>query len=340
MVKDQAERLASLEVLLKDRIHGQEPALSSIAQALKVAHAGLGDPNRPLGVMLLAGPTGTGKSQTAQALADLLFGGKGHLIHFNMNEFQEAHTVSTLKGAPPGYVGYGKGGRLTEALRKQPYAVLLLDEFDRAHPDVHEIFYQAFDQGWMEDAEGRHINLRNCLVLMTSNVGDAQIAAAVQAEADISQGRLNKMALEQLQKTFAPALLARMQVVAYRPLGQTALAGIAHQSLNDIEWLMGLRSRSGIPGGTCEFDLPAYHAWRHFEVSRRRADLMHWMSSLMPLAEAAAMLLKLLRDEVDALTRRARFLAAGATAIGPLVLVQHLKTKSRWYNMQIGRAHV
>ena len=235
MGKDQAERLASLEVLLKDRIHGQEPALSSIAQALKVAHAGLGDPNRPLGVMLLAGPTGTGKSQTAQALADLLFGGKGHLIHFNMNEFQEAHTVSTLKGAPPGYVGYGKGGRLTEALRKQPYAVLLLDEFDRAHPDVHEIFYQAFDQGWMEDAEGRHINLRNCLVLMTSNVGDAQIAAAVQAEADISQGRLNKMALEQLQKTFAPALLARMQVVAYRPLGQTALAGIAHQSLSDID---------------------------------------------------------------------------------------------------------
>lgn len=234
MGKDQAQRLSGLDVLLKERIHGQDAALASIAQALKVAHAGLGDPNRPLGVMLLAGPTGTGKSQTAQALADLLFGGKGHLIHFNMNEFQEAHTVSTLKGAPPGYVGFGKGGRLTEALRKQPYAVLLLDEFDRAHPDVLEIFYQAFDQGWMEDAEGRHINLRNCLVLMTSNVGDAQIAAACTQEVDIPQGRLNKLALEQLQKTFAPALLARMQVIAYRPLGVPALAGIADQALTDI----------------------------------------------------------------------------------------------------------
>ncbi len=234
MGKDQAQRLAGLEVLLKERIHGQDAALSSIAQALKVAHAGLGDPNRPLGVMLLAGPTGTGKSQTAQALADLLFGGKGHLIHFNMNEFQEAHTVSTLKGAPPGYVGFGKGGRLTEALRKQPYSVLLLDEFDRAHPDVLEIFYQAFDQGWMEDAEGRHINLRNCLVLMTSNVGDAQIATACEQQADISQSRLNKLALEQLQKRFAPALLARMQVIAYRPLSVAALAGIADQALADI----------------------------------------------------------------------------------------------------------
>ncbi|PTU64955.1 type VI secretion system ATPase TssH [Chromobacterium sp. Panama] len=234
MAQDEARRLMALREGLNQRIQGQESGLDAIVEALQVAHSGLGDPRRPMAVMLLAGPTGTGKSQTAAELAQALFGGERNLLRFNMNEFQEAHTVSTLKGAPPGYVGYGRGGRLTEAVRKKPYSVLLLDEFDRAHPDVHEMFYQVFDQGWMEDGEGRHINFRNCLILLTSNLGDAEIEAACAAEPEVSQSRLDALARERLQRRFAPALLARMRVVAFRPLGEPALAGIARQALDDI----------------------------------------------------------------------------------------------------------
>lgn len=234
MAQDEARRLMALRQELNLRIQGQQQALDAIVEALQVAHSGLGDPRRPLAVMMLTGPTGSGKSQTAVALAQALFGGERNLLRFNMNEFQEAHTVSTLKGAPPGYVGYGRGGRLTEAVRKKPYSVLLLDEFDRAHPDVHEMFYQVFDQGWMEDGEGRHVNFRNCLILLTSNLGDAGIEAACATDPDCSQARLDALARERLQRRFAPALLARMQVVAFRPLDEPALAGIARQALQEI----------------------------------------------------------------------------------------------------------
>lgn len=199
LAQDDAQRVVELEAALNAGIHGQTGAMRSIAQALQVSHSGLNDPRRPLGVMLLAGPTGTGKSQAAAKLAELLFGGERNLLQFNMNEFQEAHTVSTLKGAPPGYVGYGKGGRLTEAVRKKPYSVLLLDEFDRAHPDIHEVFYQVFDQGWMEDGEGRRISFRNCLILLTSNLGEAEIEAACKADPRISQAKLDKLVGERLQ---------------------------------------------------------------------------------------------------------------------------------------------
>ena len=234
LAQDDATRWVRMESLLAERIHGQDHALQSIAQALQVSRSGLNDPSRPLGVMLLAGPTGTGKSQTASALAELLFGGERHLIQFNMNEFQESHTVSTLKGAPPGYVGYGKGGRLTEAVRKKPYSVLLLDEFDRAHPDVHEIFYQVFDRGWMEDGEGRRISFRNCLILLTTNLGDEDIARACQTDPEISQAKLEALLHGRLGKTFAPALLSRMQVTAYRPLSPEALTAIACQALDEV----------------------------------------------------------------------------------------------------------
>ncbi|MBB5412602.1 type VI secretion system protein VasG [Paraburkholderia sp. HC6.4b] len=243
--QDDAQRVVELERALNAAIHGQVGAMRSIAQALQVSHSGLNDPRRPLGVMLLAGPTGTGKSQAAAKLAEILFGGERNLIQFNMNEFQEAHTVSTLKGAPPGYVGYGKGGRLTEAVRKKPYSVLLLDEFDRAHPDIHEVFYQVFDQGWMEDGEGRRISFRHCLILLTSNLGDVEIEAACKTDPLSSQAQLDKLVGERLQGRFSPALLARIQLVAFRPLDVDALTGIATQALdelgerladNDLQW--------------------------------------------------------------------------------------------------------
>jgi len=231
---DDAQRIVALESELQARIYGQPHALQVIAKNLQVSRAGLSEPHRPLGVLMLAGPTGTGKSQTATALSELLFGGAANLIQFNMNEFHEAHTVSTLKGAPPGYVGYGKGGRMTEAVRQRPYSVLLLDEFDRAHSDIHEIFYQAFDQGWMEDGEGRRISFRNCLILLTSNLGDAEIEAACLANPEISQGRLEMLTRERLQSRFAPALLARMQIVPFRPLDIPALSHIALQALAEL----------------------------------------------------------------------------------------------------------
>lgn len=239
LAQDDAQRMVEMQAQLHSRIHGQDGALQTIVQTLKVSRAGLNEPHRPLGVLMLAGPTGTGKSQTAAALADLLFSGERHLIHFNMNEFQEAHTVSTLKGAPPGYVGYGKGGRLTEAVRQRPYSVLLLDEFDRAHADVHEMFYQVFDQGWMEDGEGRRINFRNCLILLTTNLGDAEIEAACTATPDITSTRLDALARERMQSRFAPALLGRMQVVAFRPLAVAALTRIAEQALAEVGQRLG-----------------------------------------------------------------------------------------------------
>ncbi|WP_366919235.1 type VI secretion system ATPase TssH [Burkholderia seminalis] len=234
LAHDDAQRMVELERSLGECIHGQVGGIRAIAQALHISHSGLNDPQRPLGVMLLAGPTGTGKSQAAAKLAELLFGGERNLVQFNMNEFQEAHTVSTLKGAPPGYVGYGKGGRLTEAIRKKPYSVLLLDEFDRAHPDIHEVFYQVFDHGWMEDGEGRRISFRNSLILLTTNLGDAEIEAACQADPQVSQTKLEALVRERLAGRFSAALLARIQVVAFRPLDLDALTGIARQALDEI----------------------------------------------------------------------------------------------------------
>ncbi|KWO73313.1 type VI secretion system ATPase TssH [Burkholderia ubonensis] len=234
LAHDEAQRIVDLERSLGACIHGQAGGVRSIAQALHVSHSGLGDPQRPLGVMLLAGPTGTGKSQAAAKLAEQLFGGERNLVQFNMNEFQEAHTASTLKGAPPGYVGYGKGGRLTEAIRKKPYSVLLLDEFDRAHPDIHEVFYQVFDQGWMEDGEGRRISFRNSLILLTTNLGDAEIEASCKADPQVSQAKLEALVRERLQARFSAALLARIQIVVFRPLDLDALTGIARQALDEF----------------------------------------------------------------------------------------------------------
>jgi hypothetical protein len=171
MVKNEVESILKLADTLEQRIIGQRHALDMIARRIQTSRAKLDNPNKPIGVFMLAGTSGVGKTETALALAEVLYGGEQNVITINMSEYQEAHTVSTLKGAPPGYVGYGEGGVLTEAVRRRPYSVVLLDEVEKAHPDVHEIFFQVFDKGWMEDGEGRIIDFKNTLILLTTNAG-------------------------------------------------------------------------------------------------------------------------------------------------------------------------
>ena len=171
MVKNELDAVLKLADTLNQRVIGQRHALEMIARRIQTSRAKLDNPNKPIGVFMLCGPSGVGKTETALTLAEALYGGEQNVITINMSEFQEAHTVSTLKGAPPGYVGYGEGGVLTEAVRRRPYSVVLLDEVEKAHSDVHELFFQVFDKGWMEDGEGRRIDFKNTIILLTSNVG-------------------------------------------------------------------------------------------------------------------------------------------------------------------------
>lgn len=227
MVKNELDDVLQLAPRLAQRVLGQDHALTQIAQRIQSARARILDPHKPAGVFLLCGPSGVGKTETALALADALYGGEHNVITINMSEFQEAHTVSALKGAPPGYVGYGEGGRLTEAVRRKPYSVVLLDEIEKAHPDVHELFFQVFDKGWMEDGEGRRVDFRNTLILLTSNVGTDEIAdwCEQQASADLEQ--LESVLRPALLDVFPPALLGRMTVIPYLPLDVERLARIA-----------------------------------------------------------------------------------------------------------------
>ncbi|MDM5175701.1 type VI secretion system ATPase TssH [Massilia sp. DJPM01] len=227
MVGDAVEAVLELANTLGQRVIGQQHALEAIARRVQTARARLDDPNKPVGVFLLAGPSGVGKTETALALAETLYGGEQNLITINMSEFQEAHTVSTLKGAPPGYVGYGEGGVLTEAVRRRPYSVVLLDEIEKAHPDVHEIFFQVFDKGWMEDGEGRYIDFKNTVIILTSNVGSDLLMRLCQdpdlmPDVDALAGALR----EPLLKVFPAALLGRLSVVPYFPLSDSMLARI------------------------------------------------------------------------------------------------------------------
>ena len=231
MLQDDVENLLQLENSLNTYIFGQSSVISALSNSVRVSRAGLQSPEKPVGIYLLAGPTGTGKTETALALAEILYGGQHNLLTFNMTEFQEAHSISVLKGAPPGYVGYGKGGLLTEAVRRRPYSVILLDEFDKAHRDVHDLFYQVFDKGWMEDGEGRHISFRQCLILMTTNVGAEHIIAACESNIETSFASLQSVSREALGRKFSPALLARINILPYRPLNQSILQNIATKHL-------------------------------------------------------------------------------------------------------------
>jgi type VI secretion system protein VasG len=236
MQADQITTVLSLENLMGQRVIGQAHSLVMLSQRIRTSRAKLEDPNKPIGVFLLVGPSGVGKTETALALADLLYGGERNLITINMSEFQEPHTVSTLKGSPPGYVGYGEGGVLTEAVRRRPYSVVLLDEIEKAHPDVLELFFQVFDKGMMEDGEGRIIDFKNTIIILTSNACTDQVTTlTADPETAPSPEGLVKAIKPELNKIFKPAFLGRMIIVPYYPIRDEAMKRIIRLKLGKIQ---------------------------------------------------------------------------------------------------------
>ena len=240
MVKNEIEAVLKLVDTLAARVVGQRHGLEMIARRIQTSRARLDNPDKPIGVFLLVGPSGVGKTETALALAESLYGGQENVITINMSEFQEAHTVSTLKGAPPGYVGYERGGVLTEAVRRRPYSVVLLDEVEKAHPDVHEIFFQVFDKGFMEDSDGRFIDFKNTVILLTSNTGtDRMMALCKDPDLLPDPEALARAVREPLLKVFPPALLGRLVVIPYYPLPDTILGSIVRLQLDRIARRIG-----------------------------------------------------------------------------------------------------
>jgi type VI secretion system protein VasG len=236
MVKDEVETVLHLENHLASRVIGQNHAMEALAQRIRTSRAGMEDPLKPIGVFLLVGPSGVGKTETALALADLMYGGERNVITINMSEFQEAHTVSTLKGSPPGYVGYGEGGVLTEAVRRKPYSVVLLDEVEKAHPDVLELFFQVFDKGRMEDGEGREIDFKNTIILLTSNAAtDAMMKLCADPETMPSPDGIVKAIKPELNKIFKPAFLGRLVIIPYYPVRDEALKKIILLKLGKVQ---------------------------------------------------------------------------------------------------------
>ena len=236
MLSDEVSTALSLEVHLGARIIGQDHALEFVAHRIRTSKAGIEDPNKPVGVFLLVGPSGVGKTETALALSDLLYGGERNLITINMSEFQEAHTVSTLKGSPPGYVGYGEGGVLTEAVRRRPYSVVLLDEIEKAHPDVLELFFQVFDKGVMEDGEGRQIDFKNAIIVLTSNAGtETLMKLCADPETMPDHHGLTKALKPELDKLFKPAFLGRTVIIPFFPLRDDAMKQIIGLKLGKVE---------------------------------------------------------------------------------------------------------
>jgi type VI secretion system protein VasG len=236
MMKDEIATVLQLDDYLRKRIIGQDHALKAVAQRIITSRASLDDPGKPIGVFMLIGPSGVGKTETALALSDLLYGGERNLITINMSEFQEPHTVSTLKGSPPGYVGYGEGGVLTEAVRRRPYSVVLLDEVEKAHPDVLELFYQVFDKGQMEDGEGREIDFKNTIIILTTNAcTDAMMKLCGDPETTPAPDALVKAIKADMNKIFKPAFLGRMLVVPYYPIRDESLKKIIVLKLSRIQ---------------------------------------------------------------------------------------------------------
>ena len=236
MLKDEVQAVLQLESYLGRRVIGQNHALAMISERIRTSKAGMEDPSKPIGVFMLVGPSGVGKTETALALADQLYGGERSMVTINMSEFQEAHTVSTLKGSPPGYVGYGEGGVLTEAVRRKPYSVVLLDEVEKAHPDVLELFFQVFDKGQMEDGEGREIDFKNTIIILTSNAGtDTLMKLTADPETMPSAEGLVKALKPELNKIFKPAFLGRMVIIPYFPIRDENLKQIVRLKVAKIQ---------------------------------------------------------------------------------------------------------
>ena len=236
MVTDTMSVALKLEEHLGRRVIGQDHSMGYIAKRIRTSKVGIEDPNKPIGVFLLVGPSGVGKTETALALADLLYGGEHNLITINMSEFQEAHTVSTLKGSPPGYVGYGEGGVLTEAVRRRPYSVVLLDEIEKAHPDVLELFFQVFDKGNMDDGEGRSIDFKNCIIILTTNCGtETLMKLCADPETMPDDQGLAKALKPEMDKTFKPAFLGRTVIIPYFPVRDENLKQIIKLKLGKIQ---------------------------------------------------------------------------------------------------------
>jgi type VI secretion system protein VasG len=239
MVKDEIKTVMNLQASLEERVLGQSHAIEAVAQRVRTSRANLDDPNKPKGVFLFVGPSGIGKTETALALADVLYGGEKKLITINMSEYQEAHSVSGLKGSPPGYVGYGEGGVLTEAVRRNAYSVVLLDEVEKAHPDVLELFFQVFDKGVLDDAEGREIDFKNTIIILTSNVGSAtMMQACLNLEAGVTLPTPDELDLKirpQLMKSFKPAFLGRLKVIPFYPISDDVLVEIIKLKLAKIQ---------------------------------------------------------------------------------------------------------
>ncbi|MFW5921456.1 MAG: AAA family ATPase, partial [Polyangiales bacterium] len=233
MKRDTVETVLNLESHLSERIIGQDEAIATVAESLRMAHADIHNPDSPIAVLLFVGPSGVGKTETAISLADLLYGGERFLVSINMSEFQERHTVSRLIGSPPGYVGYGEGGMLTEAVRQRPYSVVLLDECEKAHPDVLNLFYQVFDKGVLADGEGREINFRNTVMILTSNLATDEIMKAYEKE-DATAEQVVEQIRPILSDHFKPALLARMTVVPYAPIAASTMRQITRLKLGRL----------------------------------------------------------------------------------------------------------
>ena len=266
MVKNEIEQVLGLADILERRVIGQRYALEMIARRIHTSRARLDNPNRPIGVFMLVGPSGTGKTETALTLAEALYGGEQNLISINMSEFQEAHTVSTLKGSPPGYVGYGEGGVLTEAVRRRPYSVVLLDEVEKAHHDVHEIFFQVFDKGWMEDAEGRYIDFKNTIIILTSNAAqDVIINLCKDPELMPSGEGLEKAMRGPLTKVFPDALLNRLVVVPFYPISKDVLQRIIKLNLSRVA--KRVQENHKVPF-TCDDSVPELIGQRCTELER------------------------------------------------------------------------
>ena len=245
MVKNEIENVLKLKDILAKRVIGQDHGLEMIARRIQTARAGLENPNKPIGVFMLAGPSGVGKTETALTIAEALYGGEQNVITINMSEFQESHTVSTLKGAPPGYVGYGEGGVLTEAVRRRPYSVVLLDEVEKAHPDVHEIFFQVFDKGWMEDGEGTKVDFKNTVILLTSNVGSDLIMKLCSGPNKPDPNAIAEALRGPLLEVFPAALLGRIVTIPYYPLSDEMLGSIVRLQLKRVE--KRVTERYGVP---------------------------------------------------------------------------------------------